>query len=166
MHVWTYHGGWRFLPCLWFSFVLSLWTLLLTLDPWIALPTSFWHTTALPLHKCFMEHMQCSRYGFGIRDIRWTDQAQVLSSWRNSLILRQSKFNSAPPSHMILCHPPSPHCCVISRIDSHGREDLHTTTLTWSDAVPDNFLYKDFLPQIFTCSLLLYSYLIIHGGKK
>lgn len=126
------------------------------------------HSTALPLHKCFMEHTQCSRYGFGIRDIKMDRPGT------GSVLMEEYSYSDNPNSTQLLPHtwssaphpqPPHPHHCVISRIDSHGREDLHTTSLTWSDAVPNNFLCKDLLPQILTWSLL-YSYLIIHRGKK
>lgn len=78
---------------------------------------------------------------------RWTDQASSLSSWRNTLILRQSGFNLAPHPHMFFSHMPSLcHQQVWFFKYLNDREGLHTPTVTWPDATPTSFSVETSCP--------------------
>lgn len=125
------------------------------------------HSTALPLHKCFMEHMQCSRYGFGIRDIKM-DRLSTGSVLMEEYILRQSEFILAPPSHMILCQPPPPpRPLAVSLAGLSLMAEKTYMPQVWLGQMlyPMTFSVKTCCHR-FSHEVYFFIHLIIHGGKK
>lgn len=169
MRVWPCHRGKHFSPWPWFSFVCSLWNPSpgsWSLDGFAHKLLA--HIPCCPKNsfcKCPMECVLCSRYCIGTRALN-LDRPGLVPILMEEDSLTQSVQIQLPfsPTHdpVLPIIPVSSAGLILKGLN--GIRGPCTPILTWLDATPYEFLYKDLILWIVIGNLC--SYWIFCGGKK